>query len=374
MDGLPYTDKDSIREIILYGTIGNTVDGNLFGTAIRDAESAGLTEIHIRINSDGGDIVNGLSIITSILATNLPVTTFIDGVAASMAGVIFLTGKSRIMNDFGLLMLHEPSFWGMKAEEIEDEKIKEALIRFRDMLVKIISNATTMSEEKVYEVLAQETWYNADEALKLGLVDEIIRTSFNDMFNLNATGILKNVAAKYQHDKIMEELKPITQILGLDENATVEAICGAISVLQSKVTDSVTTVDGLSARIEELEGDLESLNTETQTLKAENESFAVKAGEVLIAEGKISGKLTIGDALTLKGKRFEDVEKVLSAKTPPKKISDVIQTPEDVGALAKEWDTLFHKKGALAELKNSNPTRFAAIFKARFGTDYKKSS
>jgi len=372
-----YTDIGNTREIMLYGSIGETVDGNDIGEIIRQAPEANISEIHIRINSNGGDIINGLSVITSLIAVTIPVTTFIDGVAASMAGVIYLTGKKRVMNDFALLMLHEPSFWGMTAEEVEDEKTREALLRFRDMLIKIISNSTKMEEDEVLKVLQQETWYNAEEALKLGLVDEIYVTNFQDLFNQPASKILTKIAAKFKEQTIMEELKNILTLLGMPEGSTIGDIETSVQKLIDEVANQKGQIDTLTTTNESLTAMAtlkpeaeEALNDEIKRLSDEKNQLSFSAGEALIAEAKLSGKLTIADTLTLKGKPFSEITTVIAGKVIPKKISAILQSPEDVASLAKEWDTLHHgKNGELGQLKKSNPERFKALFKAKYGHD-----
>jgi ATP-dependent Clp protease protease subunit len=364
--GYLFEDKDGIREIMCYGTFGETLDGNYIGSLIRETPE-NFTDIHIHILSDGGDIINGLGIITAILFTAIPVTTFNDGVAASMAGVIYLAGKTRKMFDFALLMLHEPNFWGMTADEVSDDKVKEALIRFKEMLLRLIVNATGKTEEEVTEILSKDTWYNAEEAKAMGLVDEVIQSDFKDLLNQPAKVIITKIAAKLKNTM---ELKPISEALGLQDTATVEDIKTAITALK----DQAALIEGLNGRITEFEAEKEELNTEILRLSGEIKSIGATAGDTLIAEARLSGKLTIADALQLKGKPLQEITATLKTKVIPKKITDVLQGPGDIVAMKKEYDTLFRgKNGELAQVKKNSPERYRALFMARYGVEPNKS-
>lgn len=64
--------------------------------------------LHITINSDGGDVFQGISIYNTIKLNHPDSTTEIIGLGASIASIIFLAGKTRIMNDGTFLMIHNP--------------------------------------------------------------------------------------------------------------------------------------------------------------------------------------------------------------------------------------------------------------------------
>ncbi len=76
-------------EVLLYGVIGDDWDGLDSATVIRDIDALGnIPELHIRINSPGGFIYEGLAIFNYLKAHSAKVIVHIDSLAASMASVI----------------------------------------------------------------------------------------------------------------------------------------------------------------------------------------------------------------------------------------------------------------------------------------------
>lgn len=68
----------------LYGSIGQKVDGDLFARELAALDDGQLDIIKIRINSPGGDVFQGMSIVSAMLSVKTPVHAYIDGIAASM--------------------------------------------------------------------------------------------------------------------------------------------------------------------------------------------------------------------------------------------------------------------------------------------------
>lgn len=144
--------------ILLYGYIGDwvgwddekgwTQKGVTDVDFVQELErlAAKYATIHVRINSPGGEIFHGSAIVTAIRNCAVDVHTWIDGVAASMAGVIWMAGKKRHMAKNGMLMIHSASgiCWGNAADMRE---MADTLDAFDQSLVSAAADATGMSEE-----------------------------------------------------------------------------------------------------------------------------------------------------------------------------------------------------------------------------------
>jgi ATP-dependent Clp protease, protease subunit len=95
------TSLDELKKtatLLLYGEIGDKVDGDYFAQEINFL-SKQYDEIVIRINSGGGSVLQGLSIFNAMLNSPAFIVVNIDGIAASMAGVIAMAGNIVRMND-----------------------------------------------------------------------------------------------------------------------------------------------------------------------------------------------------------------------------------------------------------------------------------
>lgn len=94
----------------LYGTIGSRVDGDYFAHELASLDRDDFDQIHIRMNSPGGNVFQGMSIVSAILSMNTPVCVHIDGIAASMAAVVAVAADRVCMMDFAKMMIHDPYF------------------------------------------------------------------------------------------------------------------------------------------------------------------------------------------------------------------------------------------------------------------------
>lgn len=136
-------------------------------------ENSGHVFVHIQ--SFGGDIFSGLSGMDTLLEAgeSVPVTTMIDGCAASAATFLSVVGTRRLMRRNSYMLIHQLSsgMWG-KYEEMKDEM--ENLDLFMDTIRNIYDQYTKVPSKELNKILRRDIWWNAKTCLKYGLVDEII--------------------------------------------------------------------------------------------------------------------------------------------------------------------------------------------------------
>lgn len=166
------------RKIIINEQIG---DG-LLETAIlpfieMDNDGTGKP-IEIIISTVGGEIYNGFNLVDQIEKAKSPVTIHIMSMAASMGFLIAMAGKNNpnvktVCHPFSVGLLHSGSqYMSGSAHAVKDtfdfsqhyeEKIKDYIL------------SHTKIDEKLYDkVERKEYWMDADEMLRLGIVDEIL--------------------------------------------------------------------------------------------------------------------------------------------------------------------------------------------------------
>lgn len=129
----------------------------------------------IIINSPGGSISDGLALFDYLrtIGKSREVVTHAIGEAASMAAVLLQAGTTRRMSPNAYILIHEASWvaWG-KASEIGDKH--RLLERLQDRLVGILAERSTLTKEEIKDKwLRRDWWLDADEALGLGLIDQI---------------------------------------------------------------------------------------------------------------------------------------------------------------------------------------------------------
>lgn len=157
---------DKVVEIRIYDEIG------FWGTTAKgfmeqlDAVAVDATRILVSINSPGGNVFDAFAIYNALLRHRLPVTTRVDGVAASAASLIFMAGEDRVMPENAMIMIHNPwtYAWG------DADELRNAV----DMLEKAHSGIVAayarsgQSEDKISELMDATTWIDALEAQSMG--------------------------------------------------------------------------------------------------------------------------------------------------------------------------------------------------------------
>ena len=164
-------------DIWIYGDIGESWASDFVtakGLSDELKKLAGVKEILLRINSPGGNVFDGLAIYNSLKKFPAKIITEIDGMALSIASIIALAGDEVRMAGNAVYMIHNP--WTMAAgDSAEMRKVADQLDLVRNSLAGTYSAKTgeKSTVEQISDWMNAETWFNSEEALKAGFVDEI---------------------------------------------------------------------------------------------------------------------------------------------------------------------------------------------------------
>ncbi len=135
-------------------------------------------EIHFYINSPGGSIVDGMAIVDTMNYIKCPVSTICVGMAASMGSVLLTCGEKgkRFATPNSEILIHQPLIGGNGLSgQTTDIKIHtDHLVKTREKMNKLLSERTGQSIEKIMEDTERDNYMTAEEALKYGLIDEIL--------------------------------------------------------------------------------------------------------------------------------------------------------------------------------------------------------
>lgn len=138
-------------------------------------DSLNHNPISIYINSPGGSVIDGLSIIDTINYIKSPVYTTCTGLAASMGAVLLSCGEKghRSVLPHSRVMIHQPSngMWGTYADlEIELEQTK----RCKQDLYNILAQNLGKDYEEIEALCDRNNWFIGQEAVELGIVDKVL--------------------------------------------------------------------------------------------------------------------------------------------------------------------------------------------------------
>ena len=144
-------------------------------------------DIHLYLNSPGGDITALFAIYDTMKYIKPDVSTFCYGQAASAAAVLLAAGarEKRFALPHARILLHQP-FGGVEGQASDIELQAKEILRLRDLLTGLLSADTGQPVEKVAKDTERDFVMTAAEGVAYGVIDEVI--SARDAAPLEAVG------------------------------------------------------------------------------------------------------------------------------------------------------------------------------------------
>lgn len=311
----------------------------------------GIDQINIRINSGGGSVLDGYSILTAILNSKVKCDTYIDGLAASMAATIAVCGNKVYMSDYGTFMIHNA--------QGEDQKVAAL---FSDTINTILTKRTGNDAETIAKMMDKETWMDAKTCKKMGFVDEIINTS--KKVKVKASASVEERFAIYNNALNQEKInmKEIAKSLGLAETATEAEIINAINKLNTDKTE----VQNKLTEIENAKKEAEKLQAQARKDKAT--AVANKAvTEKKLKQEEVANFIEIASA---SDKSLETMTNMVASIVDPTKSVAIFNHQNASQSTGREgWDfTKWSKEDpkGLMEMQNNRPEEFKALYEKTY--------
>jgi ATP-dependent Clp protease protease subunit len=164
------------ERIIFIGTpiddhVANLVVAQLLFLSSEDATK----DISIYINSPGGSIYAGLAIYDTFQHLKCDVSTVCMGMAMSMGAVLLAAGTKgkRFALPNSTVLIHQP-LGGAEGQAADIEITAREIIRLRDSLYDILVKHTGQSMDRIKHDSDRNYYMKAEDALKYGIVDEIL--------------------------------------------------------------------------------------------------------------------------------------------------------------------------------------------------------
>jgi len=167
-----------LKERIIF--LGDAIDENVANIVIAQllflASQDAKKDITLYINSPGGSVTDGLAIYDTMQYIKPDVSTICVGMAASMGALLLAAGAKgkRMALPNSQILIHQ--VMGGAEGQASDIKIKaEQILKIRDNLNKIMSKHTGQRLDKVEKDTDRDYYMTADEALKYGLIDKVVK-------------------------------------------------------------------------------------------------------------------------------------------------------------------------------------------------------
>ncbi|MBU2703884.1 ATP-dependent Clp endopeptidase proteolytic subunit ClpP [Sporomusaceae bacterium BoRhaA] len=173
----------------------------------------GLTgeNVDVEINSPGGDVFSGSEIYTALKAYQGNVTVKIVGVAASAASIIAMAGDKVLISPTAQIMIHNVQS-GASGDYRDMQKQADVLENYNKSMANAYMLKTGMAQDKLLELMNQETWMSAPQAKELGFADEIMFDNENKLVASSSPAAMLpleviNKVRNLFHDKKIKDQK-----------------------------------------------------------------------------------------------------------------------------------------------------------------------
>lgn len=253
--------------------------------------------IRVLINSEGGSVLYGMSTYSTIQNSTVETECVIEGMAASMASIIWAAGTRSLMRDYSILMIHNPFL--PSADNSEPSDLVKA---FTYQVEMIYRKRFGLKKEQVQAIMAGEagkdgTYFNAQSAVKAGIIPagNVIHTS------------------KQLCDKVKSELdltKDITEIQDL-----MSRICSEAAPLEVENKHFQASCPNLNQNIENIKN---TLMNEEKTPGIEFGAVAATLGmkdsDVKDVMARISTLMGVEAKLDTTSKALNDAQLIIAGK------------------------------------------------------------
>lgn len=168
-----------LKDRILF--IGTPIDDDISNIIIAQllflAAEDPTKDINMYINSPGGVVTAGLAIYDTIQYLKAPVSTICIGQAASMAALLMTAGTKgkRYALPNARIMIHQP-LGGAQGQATDVEIQAREIMRMKALVNDILSKHTGQPLTKIEKDTDRDFYMSAEEAVKYGLIDEVITT------------------------------------------------------------------------------------------------------------------------------------------------------------------------------------------------------
>lgn len=164
------------RKVFLWGAVDDKTAKDITDRLLYLEALDPGKEITFFINSPGGGVTSGMVIYDAMQMISSPVSTVCMGMAASMGSILLSGGKKgrRFIFPHGEVMIHQPSGGGRGTSA--DLEIMAVQIQKAKMLgAKILADNCGQTVDKVLKDFDRDYWMNAEESMKYGIVDGVMK-------------------------------------------------------------------------------------------------------------------------------------------------------------------------------------------------------
>lgn len=324
--------KANILELRITGRIWHGDTANGIRWYVDDALNNGIDSVSIYVNTEGGSVFEATEIVNQL--KRMKTVKVFAGALVASAGTYILANFPATAYTTSQFMIHKPHM-GAQGNEDEIKAELKALQNLTNQYRTIYSQRFNKTEDEVEELWKQDYWMDANEALAIGLVTEVI-------------------VEEIQYD---------------DETLAMMQACGYPKI--SELTNKVNTMNrnqiiaslGLAADAtdEQIQAKLSDLKVKADTvdsLQASNEANKITKAEAMVNKGILEKKITadLKDTyVSLAVADYDKTEQIINAMAVP------VAGSQYVNKDASNKDASDKTNWELEDYLNNDPEAFETL-------------
>lgn len=248
-------------------------------------------DLVLHLNSAGGDVFEGLAMLTALDQHQGSKTVIVESLAASMASVLAMAADAGkvTMAANAYLMIHNPR-GGAHGQAKDLRRLADLMDSLRGKMVAAYRRHSSLSEEDLAAALDAETWYDAEAAVSAGLADQIV-----DAVQVAAQ---LDAAALAGREDVPEAIKAMLATPPADPaadelaaaRAAAEASATAAADLEARLQEAESASQAAAAAVTAAESAAAAAKAQAEAAQAEAERQAAELrGQVETAQAEAEG-------------------------------------------------------------------------------------
>lgn len=340
--------------------------------------------IRVLINSEGGSVLYGMSSYSTIQNSKVDTECVIEGIAASMASILWAAGNRSLMRDYAILMIHNPMLGATDQVDVSD-----MVIAFRQQIETIYRKRFGLPADHIRSIMNGDTgkdgtYFDAAGAVKAGIIPatnilhtskqfcDKVKSELNDlpklydietlMSRISAEALVlsenkpfterlptlseNNKPQTMNEEKKTSEYSAVIAALGLKEQYEVKDVMSRITDLlgmefkyeeaHKALTDAQTVLAGKEATIQNMQKDLNGVTSRLGVYETQEKAEQLSRIKKLVADAHASGKIideSIAQWEEMATTNFSLVEKTLAGIPARDQISkEIAGDPHNIEA------------------------------------------
>jgi len=164
------------RTIFLVGPIEQVMSTDIVAQMLYLDSQNNEQSINLYIQSGGGSVDAGNSILDCMDLIKCPIKTIATGSVASMASVILSNGSRgfRYATPRASIMVHQPKSYHISGQATDVEIQAEQLLKTKRDLTDLLSKNCKTSYEKMAQIMERDYFMTAEESIELGIIDRVL--------------------------------------------------------------------------------------------------------------------------------------------------------------------------------------------------------